>query len=313
MKKHSGIFQFVTFFFGLGCICIYGAVLALGEYIVGVLTFALGVFLIWNKSFYHGKVVYIAYWIWAGILLADGCMFCAMSNTLNEEFKYRTMVCGLSFILGGTVFATRAILHKKWGLIGAIYDNPKSKMPQQIQKIYEKRPVHLQQKNSCETQCAQFKQNLVQQEQSHIQPQQSLAHTKEFSMDDIDQISNITGKKMKGDLFEQYCARLLELNMFSNVQVVGGSGDLGADIIAWKGNRKYCIQCKCYSNTVPYHALEQTVTARKNVGASEAILLSNNYFSKQTRQIAPEHQIVLWDRDKLAKLIDNANAVLESK
>ena len=80
-----------------------------------------------------------------------------------------------------------------------------------------------------------------------------------------------------------------------------------------KGSRKCVIQCKCYQNTVPYHALEQTVTARKNVGAGEGIILTNNYFSEQTKRVAPEHQIYLWDRDKLQELIDNANEVVANK
>ncbi len=132
-----------------------------------------------------------------------------------------------------------------------------------------------------------------------------------FSMDDIDDICAIEGTKRKGDLFEQYCARLLELNLFTNIKVVGGSGDKGADIIAWKGHKKVAFQCKCYSHTVPYSAFEQIVTARKNFGASEGILLTNNYFSKQTQKLAPEHQIYLWDRKKLQKLIDVANEICE--
>ncbi len=137
---------------------------------------------------------------------------------------------------------------------------------------------------------------------------------KSFSMEDIDAISSLGGTKQKGDLFEMYCARLLELNLFSNIKIVGGSGDMGVDIIAWKGRKKVAVQCKCYAHTVPYHALEQIVTARKNVMASEGILLTNNYFSEQTKKLAPEHQIFLWDRKKLQQLIEIANEVcIENK
>lgn len=149
------------------------------------------------------------------------------------------------------------------------------------------------------------------------QPDKGFEHSedfkgfKEFSINDIDAISSMRTSKYKGDLFERYCARLLELNLFSNIRVVGGTGDLGVDIVAWKGNKKVAIQCKCYAHTVPYAALEQIVTARKNVMASEAILLTNNYFSDQTKSIAPEHQVLLWDRRKLIQLIDTANEVCE--
>ena len=135
----------------------------------------------------------------------------------------------------------------------------------------------------------------------------------QFSMSDVDAISAIPVNKEKGTLFENYCARLLVLNGFSNVQVVGGTGDLGADIIAWKGRKKWVVQCKCYQSTVPYQAYQQTLSARITVGASEAALLTNSHFSKQTLRVAPEQQIYLWDRGKLQQFIDNANEVLRKK
>ena len=134
-----------------------------------------------------------------------------------------------------------------------------------------------------------------------------------FTMDDIDDISQLQNSKKKGDLFEQYCARLLEMNNFQKVEVIGGTGDMGADIIAWKAGRKIVIQCKCYKGTVAYHALEQTVTARKNYAAGDAIILTNGWFSDQTIRVAPEHQIYLWDRDKLQNLIDTANEILQNR
>ncbi len=43
--------------------------------------------------------------------------------------------------------------------------------------------------------------------------------------------------------------------------------------------------------------------------ASEGILITNNYFSEQTKEVAPELQIYLWDRNELQQLIDTANEV----
>ena len=69
-------------------------------------------------------------------------------------------------------------------------------------------------------------------------------------------------------------------------------------------------KCKCYQSSVPYHTLEQTVTARKNVNAGEGIILTNSYFTEQTKKLALEHHIYLWDKNDLQKLIDNANEVI---
>ncbi len=215
---------------------------------------------------------------------------------------------GCSQTTGGVLLIFRAYLHKKWGMLGA---NGNVKFSN---SVYVK-PQANTQRTSIQTfpkECGVDDEKKETVRVHDVKSEDADNSQKRFSMEDIDRIAELEGKKQKGDLFEHYCAKLLELNMFSNVMVTGGSGDLGADIIAWKAKRKYVIQCKCYSTTVPYHALEQAATARRNVAASQAILLTNNYFSAQTKRMATEHQVILWDRDALSKLIDNANAVLEN-
>lgn len=51
-------------------------------------------------------------------------------------------------------------------------------------------------------------------------------------------------EKMNGWDFEHACARVLKAKGFYNVNVTPGSGDHGADIIAYKSGIKYVIQCK---------------------------------------------------------------------
>ena len=302
MKKHSGIFQFITFFFGLGFMAI-GSLGYTEEYVgITLFFFSVGVFLLWKKSFYYGKAVYVAYWVWGVILLVDGI---ALLTSHADSVKTNMMDysgAGSLCTIGGIILIIRALLHKKWGLIGT--EIKASKEETREDSSYGK-VVHViksENRVSSKTSNRQYPTATVSQEPTE-------GKKKKYSMEDIDHISSLKGTKMKGDFFEQYCARLLEKNMFSNVQVVGGSGDLGADIIAWKANKKYVVQCKCYNNKVPYHALEQAATARRNVAASQAIIMTNNYFSEQTKRIAPELQVLLWDRDTLAKLIDNANEV----
>ncbi|OKI01106.1 translation initiation factor IF-2 [Streptomyces sp. CB02923] len=55
---------------------------------------------------------------------------------------------------------------------------------------------------------------------------------------------------MDADAFEQAIARLCERDGCRDVQVVGGAGDLGADVLATASDgRRIIIQCKRYSET----------------------------------------------------------------
>lgn len=68
---------------------------------------------------------------------------------------------------------------------------------------------------------------------------------------------------MDGHTFEYFCAEVLSLNGFSDVEVTQGSRDQGVDIIAYKDDIKYGIQCKCYSSDIGNKAVQE-VYAGKN-------------------------------------------------
>ena len=68
---------------------------------------------------------------------------------------------------------------------------------------------------------------------------------------------------MDGHIFEYFCAEVLSLNGFSDVEVTQGSRDQGVDIIAYKDDIKYGIQCKCYSSDIGNKAVQE-VYAGKN-------------------------------------------------
>lgn len=319
VKRHSGTFQFWMFFLGLCCLstgCVIPIVGGAG-FIVGLLSLALGIFLIWKKSFYYGKGVFVAYIIWGIIFLIDGPVMAlsplmdSPSNPMPDNIsKIGLVLSGALMFIVGILLLYRAHLHKKWGFYVSV---PRVEQPSNdymVQKSTTSTKQRIPETVS-ERLNRENKEIVSNRPAINVADKSDFKDLDSFSMNDIDAISQISTTKKKGDLFEQYCARLLELNNFRNVQVVGGSGDLGADIIAWKGNRKFVIQCKCYQGSVPYHALEQTVTARKNVGAGDGIILTNSFFSEQTKRVAPDHQIYLWDKNRLQELIDTANEMIE--
>jgi len=78
---------------------------------------------------------------------------------------------------------------------------------------------------------------------------------------------------MTGPLFEQYVARLMRRDGLRRVQVCGGSGDLGADVVAYtEDDRKVVVQCKRYAGSVgDPHVQKFNGTARQIHGADVAL------------------------------------------
>ncbi len=133
-----------------------------------------------------------------------------------------------------------------------------------------------------------------------------------FSMSDIDIISNIENSTKKGKLFEEYVAKLLEYNSYTNISIIGGSGDLGGDIEARKANRKIIIQCKCYNGTVPYRAIQEVFSAARTRGGTPMVI-TNSHFSKQSIDNAEIQSVILCERSGLQTMIDIANEILDSE
>jgi len=107
---------------------------------------------------------------------------------------------------------------------------------------------------------------------------------------------------MSGLEFEKYIKLLLERKGFSSVKLTEHF-DLGVDIIATKEGVTWGIQVKRYSGTVKANAVRQAVTALNHYKCSRAMVITNNYFTKQAKQLASSNKCVLIDRAKLIDLI----------
>lgn len=96
--------------------------------------------------------------------------------------------------------------------------------------------------------------------------------------------------------YEQHCARKMMFHGFFGIEVVGKSGDYGADIIArtwWLA--KIVVQCKHYSKPVGVKAVQEINAARQYYGASRAAVATNNTFTKQARKLARSCGVELWE------------------
>lgn len=108
--------------------------------------------------------------------------------------------------------------------------------------------------------------------------------------------------RMKGPEFEQYCAKVLRLNGFHHVTVVGHSGDFGVDVLAWKWLRKYAIQCKRYSGHVGFEAVKEANAGVEFYRAHKAVVMTNSYFTANAVKGAKKCHVELWDRDRLVQM-----------
>ena len=119
---------------------------------------------------------------------------------------------------------------------------------------------------------------------------------------EIDEIDNV----MDGFDFEKYAGKLLSDNGFEKVYVTKCSNDFGVDIIAYKDDIKYSIQCKKYSSTVGISAVQEVIASKVMNDSHVAVVLTNNYFTKSAKELANKNNVLLWDRNKLEQLIEKS-------
>lgn len=80
--------------------------------------------------------------------------------------------------------------------------------------------------------------------------------------------------------FELDVARLLLQNGFTDVQVVGGAGDQGADVLGIKNGQLWVIQCKFRRNRISgAHAVDEVVAAAHYYGADRLAIATSQPFS----------------------------------
>lgn len=114
--------------------------------------------------------------------------------------------------------------------------------------------------------------------------------------------------EMDGHDFEQFCAKVLASNGFAKITVTQGSGDQGIDIIAYKDEVKYGIQCKCYSSDIGNRAVQEVLAGKNYYKCHIGVVLTNRYFTRHAIELAQETGIILWNRDKLIQMVEIHNA-----
>lgn len=116
---------------------------------------------------------------------------------------------------------------------------------------------------------------------------------------------------MNGHDFESYCASILSKIGFINVSVTPGSGDQGVDVIAEKEGVRYAIQCKCYSSNLGNTPIQEVCAGKNMYNCHVGVVMTNRYFTESAKQLAERNGILLWDREKLIQMIEDAKREFE--
>ena len=108
---------------------------------------------------------------------------------------------------------------------------------------------------------------------------------------------------MSGVEFEQYVAKALKKNGYTNVSLTKASGDYGVDVLATLNGKKYAFQCKCYSGNIGVKAVQEIYSGAKMYHAEIPVVITNSWFTPNAVTLARELTVQLWDRNKLRQLI----------
>ena len=126
-----------------------------------------------------------------------------------------------------------------------------------------------------------------------------------YSISDID--------NMDGLCFESFCAGLLLKTGFERTEITPGSGDQGIDVIGFKDDIQYGIQCKCYSSDVGNKAVQEAYSGKEFYNCHVAAVLTNRYFTVSAKELARKNRVLLWDRDYLINLMKKADVFIDTR
>lgn len=113
---------------------------------------------------------------------------------------------------------------------------------------------------------------------------------------------------MDGHNFEYWCADLLKKVGFENVSVTQGSGDQGVDVLAEKDGIKYAIQCKCYSSNLGNTPVQEVNTGKTIYQCHIGAVMTNQHFTSGAKQAAEATGVLLWDRERIIKMLNEAKS-----
>ncbi len=109
--------------------------------------------------------------------------------------------------------------------------------------------------------------------------------------------------KMNGNEFESFLGLIFKRNGYQVKQTGSPSGDYGADLIITKDGISVAVQAKRHNSVIGVDAVREVLGSIKMYNCSTGIVVTNNYFTSQSKILAKINNIELWDRKVLTQMI----------
>ncbi len=107
---------------------------------------------------------------------------------------------------------------------------------------------------------------------------------------------------MPGLEFESYLCALLEHQGYV-AELTPPTNDKGVDVIAVRNTERLAVQAKRYKGKVSVSAVQEAVSGCMHYGCTQAMVVTNNYFTEAAKELARTTKCILIDRDKLSDWI----------
>jgi restriction system protein len=104
--------------------------------------------------------------------------------------------------------------------------------------------------------------------------------------------------QMSGVEFEEFVAAQLRTRGWSVIRTAR-TGDYGVDLVAKKDGTRMAVQCKRLARAVGVAAVQQVASGARHHGCNQAVVVTNQAFTKAARQLATTHHCRLVGREQL--------------
>ena len=109
--------------------------------------------------------------------------------------------------------------------------------------------------------------------------------------------------KMTGEEFEEFLQIHFKKNGF-NAYLTPYTSDYGCDLLLKKSNKKIVVQAKRWNSKVGIEAVQQAAASIKYYKADEAMVITNNYYTENAKNLALANDVKLIDRNNLLSYLN---------
>ena len=109
-------------------------------------------------------------------------------------------------------------------------------------------------------------------------------------------LSNIDS--MSGNIFQNFITWMFE-KIGYNVTQNKTSHDQGADLIIQQNQDRIAIQTKRWNKKIPNKAIQAVYSGKTYYECTDALVISNSYYTKSAKELARACNVTLWKREDL--------------